>query len=329
MKRIQEEGRIPLKELLPLNVPLVLNVDPSSICNFRCNFCFHSAGKAIKNQGLMPWYLYQKIINDLHEFNKPIKVLRLYAFGEPLLNSQFADMIKYAKDENICETIDTTSNGSLLNPTLNLKIVQAGLDRINISVEGVNEKQYMDFSNYKIDFKKYVENITHLYENKQQCTVFIKINGDVINEEDQQKFLEIFTPICDGIAIEHVMNCWYDFTMNGIDVNKDIGVYGQPLTHAKVCPYIMYSCCVNYNGEVSACFLDWNQRLIMGSVIKQSVKHVWNNQAFKKMRRIMLEKKRDILPICNVCNQLIAGQPENLDEYTEELIQKYEMSNLL
>lgn len=204
MNRIQPRTTN-LKDVLPLRFPMIINVDPTSVCNMTCKFCYHSVG--LNPKGVMKFDLFTKIINDIKESGTKLKVLRLYAFGEPLLNKNFVEMVKYAKEAGIAETIDTTSNGSFLTPELNLRLIDAGLDRINISVYGMNDSQYLDFTGAKIDFNKYVENIKHLYENRKKCFIFIKINGDEIPKEDVQEFLKIFTPISDGIAVEHTMHC--------------------------------------------------------------------------------------------------------------------------
>jgi len=319
MQRIQLENRIPLEPNLPLSTPWVVFVDPSISCNIQCKFCYHSSNNI---KGIMKWDLYKKIISDIKLFEFHIKTLRLYAFGEPLLNPKFSDMVKYAKDEQIAETIDTTTNGSLFSPKLNLKIIEAGIDRINISVIGINAEQYKSFSNYSINFEKYVDNIAHLYHNRNKCIIFIKINGDVISKEDQQKFLEIFTPISNGIGIEHIINCWQLPELDNIK-NKEVGVYGQPLSHVEICPYILYSYCVQFNGEVSACFLDWNRKLIIGDVKEQSLVDIWNSDRMNNLRKLMLRMLRFSHPICKSCQQLVSGQPVDLDEYSEELVEKY------
>jgi molybdenum cofactor biosynthesis enzyme MoaA len=89
--------------------------------------------------------LYKKIANDLLKFPKKIEVLRLYKDGEPLINKNFVDMIKYAKDIGASNRIDTTTNAALLSPKLGREIALAGLDRINISIEGINNEQYKKF----------------------------------------------------------------------------------------------------------------------------------------------------------------------------------------
>lgn len=50
-------------------------------------------------------------------------------------------MIKLAKDSKYFKRIDTTTNGVLLNKELNRRIINAGIDQINISVNGVSEEQ--------------------------------------------------------------------------------------------------------------------------------------------------------------------------------------------
>ncbi|KKM99582.1 hypothetical protein LCGC14_1146450 [marine sediment metagenome] len=323
--RIQLEGREPLDKAIPLSTPWVIFVDPADMCNFRCKFCPSSNRKLLKSVGrplkLMQFPLYKKIVDSVCEFDKPIKVLRLYLHGEPLLNPNFAKMVKYAKESGCCEKVDTTTNASMLNPKRNLKIIEAGLDRINISIEGINAKQYLDFSGVKMNFGKFVENIANLYNNRKQCEMIIKIDGDFLSEEDKQKFLDIFGDICDGIFIEHTMNCWYDF--EGPKQNEEVGIYDQPIHEVDVCPYVFYSMSINSDGIVSACFLDWARKLIVGDVRKESVKSIWNGIFLSSYRYMFLIKERKKHLICGKCSQLSHGMPVDLDDKVDEILQRF------
>ena len=89
----------------------------------------------------MDFEVYKGIIDSLQEFPDPIRVIRLYKEGEPLVNPRFADMVRYAKQSPKVLRVDTTTNASLLTPERSLEIIDAGLDRLNISVEGVNADQ--------------------------------------------------------------------------------------------------------------------------------------------------------------------------------------------
>lgn len=324
--RIDLKNRTKLETVIPLKVPFIIFVDPSDLCNFHCKFCptgnielMKKVGRSLK---IMDFELYKKIIDDICEFEKPIKVLRLYKDGEPLLNPRFAEMVKYAKEKKCAERIDTTTNASLLNPKINLEIIEAGLDRINISIEGINENQYAEFSNYKIDFNKLVGNIRHLYENRKNCEIIIKICGDTISENDKKKFYEIFGDIADGVYIEHIMSCWPEFELKEVEVNQKVGIYGQPIKEVQVCPYVFYSFSINSDGSASVCFLDWSRKLIIGDVKKESVKDIWNGEKLLNYQKMFLMKKRKEHPICSNCGQMSHGMPDDIDPYAEELLKK-------
>ncbi|MDX8551888.1 radical SAM protein [Methanospirillum sp. J.3.6.1-F.2.7.3] len=325
--RINLEGRTKLETVIPLSIPFVLFVDPSSVCNFQCIFCPTGDRSLIRETGrsqeLMDIFLYHKIINDLQEFDKPLKVLRLYKDGEPLLNPHFVDMVRLAKAKNVAESIDTTTNGSLLTPDLSLRIIDAGLDRINISVDGLSDEQFLTFTRTKVDFKSYVDNIRFFYENKKECEVCVKIPGDNLSEEDKLQFFEIFGDISDRISIEHTAPCWPEFDVEertGITITQ--GIYGTNPTDVNVCPYIFYSISVNSDGTVSLCFLDWARKLVIGDVNTQSLKEIWDGIELFRYQIAHLSGRRKMNPVCEKCGQLTHCMPDNIDPYAPELLKK-------
>lgn len=325
--RIELENRTKLETVIPLSVPFIINIDPSDTCNFQCKFCPTGDRKLMKftpgrGHGVMDFNLYKKIIDDICEFEKPIKVLRLYKDGEPLLNSRLAEMIKYAKERKCSERIDTTTNASLLNAAKNLEIIEAGLDRINISIEGINAEQYLNFSKYKIEFEQLVNSIRHFYENRKQCEMIVKINGDTLTEDDKNKFFEIFGDISDGVYIEHIMSCWPEFELNGVEVNEEFGIYGQKISEVQVCPYVFYSFSINSDGTASTCFLDWSRKLIIGDTKVESIRHIWKGDKLFNYQRMFLLMKRKGHAVCGQCGQLSHGLPDNIDPYADELLDK-------
>ncbi len=327
--RIDLENRTKLETVIPLSVPFIINVDPSDMCNFQCKFCPTGDRELMKNTpgrniGNMDFNLFKKIVDDICEFEKPIKVLRLYKDGEPTINPNFAEMIRYAKEKKCSDRIDTTTNGSRLSPSKNLEIIDAGLDRINISIEGVNAKQYKDFANFKIDFELLVENIRHFYEHRKQCEVIIKINGDTLSEEEKNNFYELFGDIADGVYIEHIMACWPEFDLNGVEVNQQFGIYGQEIKEVQVCPYVFYSFSINSDGTASTCFLDWSRKLLIGDVKSESVKDIWNGKKLLNYQKMFLNKKRKAHPICGNCGQMSHGLPDDIDQYAEMLLEGIE-----
>ena len=325
--RIDLENRTRLETVIPLSVPFIINIDPSDACNFRCKFCptgdralMRKVGRPLK---VMDLGLYKKIIDDICMFDHPIKVLRLYKDGEPLMNPNIVEMIQYAKESKCSDRIDITTNASLLTPEISKGIVEAGLTRINISVEGVSAKQYADFSNYKINFPRFIDNIKYLYGNRKGCEIIIKTNGDTLDEKEKQDFLDLFGNIADGVFIEHIMSCWPEFDMkDGLVANNEYGIYGQKIEEVSVCPYIFYSFSINSDGKASACFLDWSKKLIIGDVTEESVVAIWNSNRLKELQKMMLRKDRKQHAVCGECGQMSHGAPDNIDSYADILLNK-------
>jgi MoaA/NifB/PqqE/SkfB family radical SAM enzyme len=325
-------NRVALETVIPLSVPFSIYIDPSTACNFQCEFCPTGDHKLIKTvpgrkAELMDFGLYRKIINDLRQFERPVKVIHLYIDGEPLLNPRFPDMISYAKQSGCVEKVDFTTNASQLSPELNRRIIEAGADQINISIYGMNVKQYLNFTKYDVDFEALVANIRHLYEHRRNCKVIIKINGDLISKDDEEKFLETFEPIADGVNIEHVMSCWPEFNLEqkGLQANTDFGIYGQPIKEVSVCPYVFFSFAIHPDGMASACFLDWSRKLIVGDVKTESVRDIWNGMDLRYHRLLMLLDERKSHPVCGNCDQLRRGLPDDIDSHREKLLERFVM----
>jgi len=330
--RIDLVNRTRLEIVIPLATPFIINVDPSDRCNFQCKFCPTGDHELMKktpgrNFGFLDFDLFKKIVDDIGEFDSPLKVLRLYKDGEPLLNPHFADMVRYAKQSGCCDRIDTTTNASLLTPELSDAIIEAGLTRINISIEGVNEEQYESFSNYEINFERLVTNIKYFYDHRKQCEMIVKINGDILTEDQKKDFYNTFGDIADGVFIESIMNCWPTFSFDKVTINKERGIYGQEIREVLVCPYVFYSFSINSNGLASACFLDWKQKLVIGDVKNISVKAIWNSDALHILQKMFLNGGRKSHDICSNCGQLTHGIPDNLDNYRSELLIKLNTKN--
>ncbi len=329
--RINLEGRTRLETVIPLSTPFVLFVDPASVCNFKCSFCPTGDRPLIDDtgrwQGRMHMDVYKKIIDDLAEFEKPLKVLRLYKEGEPLLHTQLPQMVSYAKASGKAPYIDTTTNGYLLTPKKVDALIASGIDRINISVDGLSDEMFWDLTKTKVDFAEFVEQIKYLYENKGDCEICIKMLQDKLTEDERKKFYDVFGNYCDRIALENLAPCWPEFDADvrmGVEIQE--GIYQQPVGEVDTCPYIFYSISVNSDGTVSLCFLDWARKLVIGDTREQSLKAIWDGDALFEHRLAHLQGKRTHNPVCASCGQLSHCMPDNIDHYRAMLAEKLVMS---
>lgn len=325
--RINQEQHAILGEVAPLSMPYVLVVDPTNLCNLRCKFCPSGDHALIKStgryQGMLDFSLYEKIIADLAALDEQLRVMRLYKEGEPLLNPMFAKMVYTAKTSGHVKRVDTTTNGVLLSPVLNREIVAAGLDQINISVNGVNAEQIYHFTRAKVHFADYVAGIRDLYENRGNCEVSVKAIKENLSEDDRKRFYDIFGNIANRIVLENLSPAWPQFSFHSdIPMLFESGNYGQDIIQRQVCPYIFYMMVVNASGKVSTCIGDWPNKQIVGDLRKQSVKDIWNGALLNRYRIDHLTGNRANSAFCGACQVVSHGTVDNMDAYAADILER-------
>lgn len=321
--RVQND-HIELGQVVPLNTPYVLLVNPTDICNMRCRFCPTGHHNLIKQSGRIQTFLdfdlYKKIIDDLKDFDEPIRVLRLYKDGEPLMHKHFSEMVAYARKSPYINRIDTTTNGLCLNPKLNRELVNSGLDKIDISVNGVNAERIEELTGVRIDFDEYVANIRDLYEHKGNLEIYIKGIKENMSEDEQKKFFEIFGNITDRIFLEKLVAPWPEFELpSDFKPEFSTGNYGQNVIFRDVCPFIFYTMCIDPDGQSSFCLGDWKHCQIAGDAKIQSLKEIWLGKPLQDIRLAHLEGKRKEYKFCSECKAIVYGTLDNLDPYRDEI----------
>lgn len=326
---IISKDRHKLEEVLPLNTPYSIVIDPSNLCNFKCDFCAIQTSKDIVSykKHAMPFDLFTKIINDIDKFEEKIKVLRINGQGEPLLNKNFCKMVKYAKEADVAKWIETITNGSMLNPKLNQELVDSGIDRIRISIEAIDDEGYKNIANVNMDIKVLVDNIADLYKRSRGKTeIYIKtVDASVDTESKKELFYTMFGDICDKIFIDNVIPMWSDFEKinEAYNFEKKLGVHGQEIRNVEICPYPFYSFIINSDGEITVCCADWKRKIVIGDAKKESVVDIWKGKTYQSFLKDMLVKKRNNFEMCRKCLLPMYDCNDNIDMYGEELSKKY------
>jgi len=108
--------------------PTVLNLEPTTLCNFSCWYCI---GRHMKQGELA----YEDFAATLDNF-PTLKMLALVGEGEPLMHKRFFDMVRVAKERGI--RVSTISNGSAFSQSVIKKICDSGLDYISISIDSID-----------------------------------------------------------------------------------------------------------------------------------------------------------------------------------------------
>ncbi|MFK5893975.1 MAG: radical SAM/SPASM domain-containing protein [Pseudomonadota bacterium] len=335
--RIYSAVKVSLEDRVPLATPFSVHIDISSLCNYKCSFCFQADHKAIKSVGLkrgkMTLELFKKIVDDLGEFDEKIKKIKIGNHGEPTLHHELADMIAYAREKDVADIIEVFTNGSKLTPELNEALVKAGLQRINISIEGLTDERYLQVAGIKQDVSNIIEGVRHLYSIKDELQIYVKIadrtsaleKGNstvfVLNEQERQQFFDTYSDICDEIFIEKIVPQWAETQADKQNEVEETGMYSQQIKKYKeICPFTFMYLHINCDGTVSPCTLDWPRKVVIGNVNEESAKEIWNGDSLRQLRVAMLKGARDKINFCNNCSAPMVCVDEDLDPYKEKVL---------
>ena len=319
LKSSVERNRINLEDAIPLSIPFVLYVEVSGFCNLKCKFCPHFLDPESLMKDNMGFEIFKKIVDDIESLGR-LKVLRLIGTGEPLLNKKFLEMAHYAWKSTSVDKLELTTNGILLKKEEYHKNLTKYLDRIIISIEGLDEHAYLDVAGTKINYTELVENIRKLYENKRECTIYIKIHNNAIkNENDLNLFHKYFGEICDEIYVENLVNLWPETISNlGFDAGHR---FHEADLKQTVCTQIFKAMMVNANGDVVPCCVDFKRVNNLGNISNTSIAEIWKSQKLEEMRKTHLLGKGSTISPCNECSYY-QSDVDNIDKHKDEILKR-------
>ena len=323
---------VKLSDVLPLDMPISLMIDPTNLCNFRCSFCPTGEksllGEYNRPKGVMSFELFEKILNQVNEYQKntvhKIKSLLLYKDGEPLLNKKLPEMITLAKKLNIAKHILVTTNGSFLDEEYSEKLLNSGLDFLRVSVQSLTQESFAKITRTKLNYEKIKLNIKKFYElrnkmKKNTQLIISYVDAENFDEKMKNKFVEESKKFSDRVIIHPVMG-WtrsdvYDWR-NGIKrlENKEL----------KVCPDPFSRFTVNFDGTVSVCCVDWSHGTLVGDLNNETFSDVWNGKKLKEFRLLHLAGKRSEIGPCKNCDYIKDKKfSENIDGICDKLLKIY------
>jgi radical SAM protein with 4Fe4S-binding SPASM domain len=313
----------PLQDLLPLATPLRIHIDPTSACNLRCQFCPSGHPELLsfshRTNTMMPLPLFRKIIDDLSHFpHKPLR-LHLYKDGEPFLHPDLVAMVTYASGQRVAESVETTTNGTLLSGAWGHALARAGLDRIRISVQHVSDEGYLGVTNRTVSYLDLVRKAREFYESVREHPrrplVHVKLLDTGLADDQKNQFLQDFAGSADELYVDGIMG-WnhpelFDFALGRSPLTgMDSSVRLNP--SRDVCPQPFYTMAINSNGFVSACCVDWAREVVVGDINKETIVDIWRGPRLRALRLLHLERRRAQHPACSSCHY-ISGLPSSSD----------------
>ena len=223
--------------------------------------------------------------------------------------------------------IDVISNGSLLTPEMSDALIDAGISRIQISVQGLSTEKYQEICGIPVDIEKIRANVRYFFEHKKNATIYVKIIDSILESKaEEEQFYQMFGDICDTIYIEHLVIMEQQMGDHGRNVDTTRNLMGEVVEKRFVCGVMFYFLQVNVDGETFPCSTPGlPNSFSMGCAKEKSLLEIWNDRKRNALIRKNLKDGYASIPACKICSSCIAiaDDSEYLDDCREEILQRF------
>lgn len=292
------------------NVLYTMIVEPSGKCNLACTFCDLHSGRVEGTErlkGLMTEETFARIVDQLAEMPFVLKELQYHGNGEPLLNKNLPDFVRYAKSRGVAEKHRLTTNGTMLTPKNLEKVIEAGIDEIHVSLDVADREGYKDLKGCdlydKVDAN--LDTAIAYMEQQSRCVLYIKHalphrDGDYsFTKEISDAVVQKYRARAEHSSVVHLKGQPLVTMQDGKKEQKR--KYNTP------CEIPFFSLFTKYDGRVSACCADLFADLEIGNVHDARLSDMLNGEALRRIRRIHLSGDLSELPLCLYCGNRFAA----------------------
>ncbi len=298
------------KKPVQWGLPISLSFEPTTSCNLRCPECPSGLRQFTRPTGMLQKDFFK---DTMDEVGKDLTYLIFYFQGEPYLNPDFLDMVKYANNKNIYTA--TSTNAHYLNDANAKKTIESGLDRLIISIDGTTQDTY---EQYRIggNLEKVLEGARNVVKWKKELksnTPFIIFQFLVVKPNQHQ--IEDVKKLGKEIGVDEVAFKTaqiYDYE-NGSNLIPTIDYYSRYAQNENGtysiknkmfnhCWKLWHSCVITWDGTVVPCCFDKDATHQLGDLKDSSFKQLWQGGKYHKFRTALL-KGRGEIDICKNCTE--------------------------
>jgi hypothetical protein len=271
--------------------PPCIQIEPTSICNYRCVFCYQTDPYFTQGRGghmgQMPLATFQRVVDEIEG---QVEAVTLASRGEPLLCKQINEMLAYIGGKFLGLKINT--NAWYLDERKTHAILGAEPNTVVFSADAADPELYAQLRvNGKLE--RVLENVRRFAEIRARhypgSRTITRVSGVYYSRQQDFSALDRF---------------WHDYVdqVAFVDYNPWENAYERPPNGlAKPCSDLWRRAFVWWDGRMNPCDVDYKSTLSPGAVHAASVSELWRGEGYQRLRQAHAAGSRQALSPCRAC----------------------------
>ena len=290
-------------------LPLYLDVELTNLCNFRCCFCPTGTRAMNRMKGYMPDEVADALADNIRKYH--ISGVRFIRWGEPTMHPKYLDILEKVKRAGAMIHINT--NGSLLDDTQIERMLEMHLDSIKFSFQGADEGTYNEMREGG-DYNQLLHILRMFSELRgERSHPFIQVSTTLTGEtaEQVESFKSDVERYCDYYNVGYTKLNHLNVDEMRIDEKEKEKIRllqeHETLHHTyrSICMEAYDKLSINWNGDVTLCCSDYDNFMIVGNILDQDLKQIFNSNAAKIYREAIARGEYGKIKCCSTCYDVI------------------------
>ena len=298
-----------LKSPVHRGQPFALSVEPTTACNLACPQCPSGLRSFSRKTGNLRAENFKKWLDPV---STRLTWLTFYFQGEPFINNDLMEMIRYAHDRKLYTM--TSTNGHFLSKKNCESVVNSGLDRLIISVDGFTQETYRQ---YRVggNLQTVIDGIKTLVHTREKSgaknplivlqTIAFKHNQHELRQARafaQKTGVDLLQVKTAQVYNESDAEQW-------LPDNHQLRRYRSEEGHTLQTPQLpnrcwrMWSSAVaTQDGQVVPCCFDKDADHTLGMLHKNTLPEIWQSAGYQRFRKEVLTDRQQH-EICRNCSE--------------------------
>ncbi len=295
------------REPMP-DAPKAVQIQTVSGCNANCVFCPNKKTELEIPMGRrMDWNLYRSIVDQCVDLG--VRRFSPYLMNESMLDPELPERVAYiTRRKQPWQFTKINTHGGLLTERMAKGLLEAGLDRLNFSVQGIDPVVYEKIMGIKLD--RVLRNIERFLEMARSGGYKIRVRVVMLDTTDIHDRLGEIRAFWAARGVKINVNQLENRGHHRGIKADEIAVHA--LQTFDWCNRLFEQIYVLYDGRLVQCCADWEQTGVVGDLSKEPLDRLWRGPVYTDYRRRFLNGDVKGL-ICDGCTKDAAGPDDPLD----------------